>query len=95
MSNLSATSLEQEADDPFSLHNPSTGRPSAHNPTHSSEKPPCFLAPFPVVELEFRCEGVEEAPNSEEAGGDTKAANGVDGARGVELEDGKKLKWLL
>jgi hypothetical protein len=53
------------------------------------------LAPFPVVELEFRCEGVEEVPNSEKAGGGAEAANGVGGARGVELEDGEKLKGLL
>jgi hypothetical protein len=53
------------------------------------------LVPFPVVELEFRCEGVEEAPNSEEAGGGAEAANGVGGARGVELEDRKWLKGLL
>jgi hypothetical protein len=59
------------------------------------------LAPFPVVELEFRCEGVEEAPNSEEApnieeaGGGAEAVNGVGGARGVELEGRKRLKGLL
>jgi hypothetical protein len=53
------------------------------------------LAPFPVVELKFRCEGVEEAPNGEEDGGSAEAANGVGGARGVELEDEKRLKGLL
>ena len=79
--------MEQGANELFFLYDPSTGRPSAYNPTHSLEKPPCFSAAFSVVELEFRCQGFEEAPNSEEGGGSAEAANGVGNGLGVELED--------